>query len=355
MDKFSFVPAIGSAGGIIIGWNNNLFEGNLKFKGSFSLTLEFTNKATRVIWVCTTVYGPNSRLLKKEFWDEIRLSAPHPSLPWVICGDFNSIFDQADKSNRTYHREDIQLAQNLLMDLHLLEPPSFGKHFTCTNGQADPIWVKLDRFLVNANWIKLFPKVLQNCLPRLGSDHVPIRLESGIHIPKLRPFRFEKAWLSASNFLDLIKEWWDAPQLVGCGAFIMAKKIALLRDQLRNWAKVDFGSIKLKKLALLHEIGILDALKESRPLMDEKRGKDNAIKVEMFSIFKQEEIYWKQRARISWLKEGDEILVFFHSVANGRRTRNFISGVWHDNQRAEDTKRIGASFTSFYKNLFGST
>lgn len=49
LDKFSFVPAIGSASGIIIGWNNNLFEGNLKFKGSFSLTLEFTNKATRVI------------------------------------------------------------------------------------------------------------------------------------------------------------------------------------------------------------------------------------------------------------------------------------------------------------------
>lgn len=130
--------------------------------------------------------------------------------------------------------------------------------------------MKLDRFLVNANWIELFPRVLQNCLPILGSDHVPIRLESGIHISKLRPFRFEKAWLSASNFLDLIKEWWDAPQLVGCGAFIMAKKIALLRDQLRNWAKVDFGSIKLKKLALLHEIGILEALKESRPLTDEE-------------------------------------------------------------------------------------
>lgn len=174
LDKFCFVPAVGSAGGIIIGWNNILFEGKLKSKGRFSLTLEFTNKMTRDIWVCTTVYGPNSKQLKRHFWEEIRHSSSHPSLPWVICGDFNSIFDPADKSNGSYHREDIRLAQNLIMDLQLLEPPSFGKHFTWTNGQADPIWVKLDHFLVNSKWIEWFPRVLQNCLPRLGSDHVPI-------------------------------------------------------------------------------------------------------------------------------------------------------------------------------------
>lgn len=224
LDKFSFVPAIGSAGGIIIGWNSNLFIGILKHQGLFSLTIEFTNQANRIIWMCTSIYGPNARHLKPQFWDEIRHCAPHSSVPWVICGDFNSIFDPFDKSNGSFHREDIRLAQNLVMELQLLEPPSFGRHFTWTNGQSDPIWVKLDRFLVNPKWTKLFPRVLQNCLPRLGSDHVPISLEFGVHIPKPRPFRFEKVWCSADNFFDLIKDCWDFPQLVGCGAFILAKK-----------------------------------------------------------------------------------------------------------------------------------
>lgn len=289
------------------------------------------------------------------FWEEIRSNSPHPSLPWVICGDFNSIFDPADKSNGSYYREDIRLAQNLIMDLHLLEPPSSGKHFTWTNGQVDPIWVKLDRFLVNAKWIKMFPRVLQNCLPRLGSDHVPIRLESGIHIPKARLFRFEKVWFTADNFLDLIKDWWNLPQLSGCGAFILAKKITLLREKLRNWAKMEFGSIKLKKMALLHEIGLIDAIKESRPLSIEEREKDSSLQVEMYSILKQEEIYRRQRARFTWLKDGDENTSFFHSIANGRKNRNFIPWVWHDNQRVRDNERIGASFTCFYKDLFGST
>lgn len=241
------------------------------------------------------------------------------------------------------------------MDLQLLEPPSFGKHFTWTNSQEDPIQVKLDHFLVNSSWLELFPRVLQNCLPRLGSDHVPIRLEYGIHIPKPHPFRFEKAWFSANNFLDLIKEWWDSPQLVGCGAYILAKKITLLRERLRNWMKEDFGQIKLKKLALLHEIGLIDAIKESRPLKEEERGKDNALRVEMLSILKQEEIYWKQRAPVTWLNEGDENTSFFHAVANGRKNRNFIPAVLYANQRVEDNEKIGASFTSFYKDLFGSS
>lgn len=76
-----------------------------------------------------------------------------------------------------------------------------------------------------------------------------------------------------------------------CGPFILEKKISLLRERLKYWAKMEFGLIKLKKLALLHDIGIIDATKESRPLTDEERGRYNALKVEMFSILNQEEIY----------------------------------------------------------------
>lgn len=76
-------------------------------------------------------------------------------------------------------------------DLDLREPPMFGRKYTWTNGQADPIWVKLNRFLVNTAWVDHFPRLLQNGLPRMGSDHVPIQLEVGIYRSSPRPFRFE--------------------------------------------------------------------------------------------------------------------------------------------------------------------
>lgn len=151
LDRFSSIPAVGTAGGIIIGWNSILFDGKMLFTGSFYLSMEFRNKTNNVSWVCTSVYGPNARHLKPGFWNELRTCQPNLEIPWVICGDFNSIFSPSDKSNGLHNREDIRLAQYFMSDMQLLEPPSFGKCFTWTNGQTNPTWVKLDHFLVNSN------------------------------------------------------------------------------------------------------------------------------------------------------------------------------------------------------------
>lgn len=97
-------------------------------------------------------------------------------MPWVLYGDFNFIFAPFDKLMGDFNLEDVRLTQGLVRDLHLVEPLCFGKQFTSTNDQENPIWVKLDHFFINSNWMKLFPKVFQNFLLRLGSNHVPIRL-----------------------------------------------------------------------------------------------------------------------------------------------------------------------------------
>ncbi|XP_039123318.1 uncharacterized protein LOC120259927 [Dioscorea cayenensis subsp. rotundata] len=107
-------------------------------------------------------------------------------------------------------------------------------------------------------------------------------------------------------------------------------------------------------MALFQDIGLLDAAKESRELMEEEFRKDNELRSEMFIILKQEEVYWKQRARVTWLKEGDENISYLHFVANGRKNQNFIPWVWHEDQRVDDIGRMGDSFISYYKDLFGS-
>lgn len=80
------------------------------------MTIEFTNRTSNAVWMCTTVYGPNARHLKQGFWDEIKSCHSYPLVPWVISGDFNSIFSLSNKSNGTFNCEDICLAQALIMD-----------------------------------------------------------------------------------------------------------------------------------------------------------------------------------------------------------------------------------------------
>lgn len=73
-------------------------------------------------------------------------------------------------------------------------------------------------------------------------------------------------------------QWWTELTPVGCGAFIFSKKIAWIMAHMCQWAKFNFGSIKLKKLALLQDDKALDIAKESRcPTFVEARGEQDLL------------------------------------------------------------------------------
>lgn len=62
----------------------------------------------------------------------------------------------------------------------------------------------------------------------------------------------------------------------------------------------------------------------------------NEARKEVHLWLEREEMMWKQRSRLQWLKEGDQKTRFFHSQASQRRKRNMIKslkneiGVWLD-------------------------
>lgn len=165
LDQFFFVPALGTAGGIILGWNSVLMSGNLLRMGTFNIKVEFCSKHENLTWRCTSVYGPNARSLKCAFWEELRENVGAPGVLLIICGDFNAIFDVGNKNWGLPNLEDIRMANAFLHELKLLEPSSMGRRFTWTNGQAEPTWMKLDRFIVSEDCMSRFPKMVQNCLP----------------------------------------------------------------------------------------------------------------------------------------------------------------------------------------------
>jgi len=71
------------------------------------------------------------------------------------------------------------------------------------------------------------------------------------------------------------------------------------------------------------------------------------------SIIKEEEILWRQRSIVHWLKEGNSNSSYFNKIANGRRRRNvilsFSQKMWHLNNKKETEQ----AFYLFYKSIFG--
>lgn len=130
LDSFEFIPTFGSAGGIIMSWDSSKVIGSLIHSGTFSLTLKFTNKFDNITWACTTVYGPNSRSIRNDFWNELRLIHDLWPSTWVLSGDFNTTFSINDKNNGFPNSNDLTSAQNFLNELNLADPPLHGRSFT---------------------------------------------------------------------------------------------------------------------------------------------------------------------------------------------------------------------------------
>lgn len=65
------------------------------------------------------------------------------------------------------------------------------------------------------------------------------------------------------------------------------------------------GYFKEKRKRCSKEIHRLDILEESQNLLREERLCREALRKEFQIIVIKEEIFWRQRSKIKWLKEGD--------------------------------------------------
>lgn len=92
-------------------------------------------------------------------------------------------------------------------------------------------------------------------------------------------------------------------------------------------------------------------------VLQDPNGCDNnlakEIQTEIEYVFDLEEKYWRQRARIEWLKAGDKNSKFFHLSTLKRRHQNSIlklkndEGLW-----VSETTEIHSTIAGFFQRLF---
>lgn len=82
----------------------------------------------------------------------------------------------------------------------------------------------------------------------------------------------------------------------------------------------------------------------------------NDARDEFLKLLEKQEIYWKQRCKQFWLREGDQNTKFFHKFASGRRRQNQISRLKDSNgDWQEDKDGIQKIITDYFSELFQST
>jgi exonuclease III len=210
-DTWNLIPAIGSAGGLLFGFNSALFNSISWHIGSYSITVFVENKFDKMKWACTSVYGPVDHSKKNNFWNELTNLGLSWHGPWVIGGDFNAIRNRREKNGVSFDKTNMR-AFNCWIDafaLHDFKCPD--RQFTWARGGRSSQMACLDRYFVNSAWSSLYPSAFSCSFPRACSDHSPICLEFG-PITKFKStlFRFEKCWLTQEGFAEMLANWWHS-------------------------------------------------------------------------------------------------------------------------------------------------
>ncbi|XP_020271184.1 uncharacterized protein LOC109846370 [Asparagus officinalis] len=108
-------------------------------------------------WIPIQVYGYNNMQARKDLWT--KLSLIHKSIgniPWLICGDFNTMLCSEEKLGGSVLTDaDTNDFSSFIEDCQLSHLKTIGCFFTWNNKQDQDtrVWSRLDRALVNDDWI----------------------------------------------------------------------------------------------------------------------------------------------------------------------------------------------------------
>ena len=78
-------------------------------------------------------------------------------------------------------------------------------------------------------------------------------------------------WLRVDNFVNKVKTWWASYLFQGTPSFILAKKLAALKLDLKKWNETEFGNVTYKKQDLWSKLNVLDAKEETHRLTAEEK------------------------------------------------------------------------------------
>ncbi|RVW92465.1 Transposon TX1 uncharacterized 149 kDa protein [Vitis vinifera] len=317
--EWAALPACGASGGILVIWDSKKLHSEEVVLGSFSISVKFAVDGSEQFWL-SAVYGPNSTALRKDFWVELSDIFGLSSPCWCVGGDFNVIRRCSEKLGGARLTPSMKDLDDFIRENKLIDPPLRSASFTWSNMQEHPVCKRLDCFLYSNEWEQLFPQSLQEVLPRWTSDHWPIVLETNPFKWGPTPFRFENMWLQHPSFKESFGSWWRESQGDG-------------------WEDIaNFDSME-------QEGGPSPELLIHRALR----------KGELEELILREEIHWRQKARVKWVKEGDCNSKFFHKVSNGRRNRKFIKVL--ENERGlvlDNSESIKEEILRYFEKLYAS-
>ncbi|KAK6147624.1 hypothetical protein DH2020_018536 [Rehmannia glutinosa] len=348
----------GKSGGLILFWKLPL---SVSVKSFSSGHIDSIVTEGEKIWRFTGFYGNPDTSLRKYSWDLLRRLFNIPELkdmPWLVGGDLNEIcFSGEKQGGRLRANSQMEAMREALEDCELRSMHANGEFFTWVGRSTSQqvVFERLDRYLNSDSWRHLFPAAVATNLEFYHSDHRPVEITLGPrHVDWSRGnqnsrknFKFEACWLHEENVEMIIEEGWG----IAPPGSSLQERIKVCGDYLNAWAGSRFR--RIPKI-FAEQRKKLNSLKNHHNWV--KAGPQiNELERNIEKLSYQEESYWRQRSRNSWLAGGDRNSKFFHAQANNRRIKNTITGlVSSHGDLCSDRDGMAVIIVDYFEKLFHS-
>ncbi|XP_050277756.1 uncharacterized protein LOC126719218 [Quercus robur] len=302
-----YLGSEGASGGIVLMWDRRAMEKVEEAVGRFSVSCRFKNIGDQFAWAFIGLYGPNSNKRRRKMWEELIGLISWWDVPWCLGGDFNIIRFPSERLGATTSTRAMYEFSDFISLYGLMDILMEGGLYTWSNNSSAS---RIDRFLFSS----------------LLADHFTL---------------FAQRRLPKASYV-----------FQGKPSFILAKKLAALKLDIKKWNEIKFGNVTLKKQLLWKKLNDLDVREETQPLIVEEKLEQVNLCTKIEKLTLLEEISWRQKSRMLHLREGDASTNFFHRMANSNRRNNGIESLMVNGTLSFDQGMIADCITQIFMNLY---
>ncbi|KAL2228612.1 UNVERIFIED_CONTAM: hypothetical protein Sindi_1840900 [Sesamum indicum] len=339
-------------------WDENVVDVHILDLADQFIHCRVTNMAVNESVIITVVYGASEVIDRRNLWTALETLAQQCSdIPWMVGGDFNAVRDLNEVCGIS---GDIRMATEEfnagILEAGLIPLPMQGEWFTWHNCSTSmrSLWKRLDRILINDRWLARFPSAYYHSLTPRTSDHSPLVLHGDIQHHNGGMFRFDNYLAHSPEFIHNVQNIWHH-EIVGIPMYAVTRKLKALKPvfrlQRRNKGDLTMN-VQLAK-------GFLD---EAQQLVSSDRQNElyllleHCCRIVYAKAAKLEQIMLQQRAKMQWMKDGDQCSrVFFRKIAQRRVMRRILQINDENGFTHTDLGEVAHEFVSYYQNLLGGT
>lgn len=341
---------------IILGWNHNIVDVMVLHQDDQAIHVRLWLKKERREVFCSFIYAHNDHRHRRSLWDSLTKHKLFiQDRPWCLLGDFNATLS-LEESTASSSRTNVAMNEfkSCVNEIEVADVNRSDLHFTWTQKPRgnDGILKKLDRVMANLGFTSMFVGSHAVFKPYRNSDHAPAVLcIPTITKEKPKPFKFFNVLTKHDRFLNVVQEAWNNNHS-GFFMYNVVKKLKSLKKPLRKLL-IEKGNLHSNVIRIRGVLDQTQMLLDQDPFNQSLRDQEALYVAEFNEAVLMEERFLKQKAKITWLKEGDSNTSFFHKTVKSRVSRSRIDAVTDSTGAILINDDVSEAFVAHYEQFLG--